>query len=175
MTLIGWQVASVNIRIMAPKSRKRQMMFVVTRRYAFRYVTLFWATVCKTIRSILSVLCPVCRSVCLSCPVTLVYSGQTAGCIKMKLGTEVGLGPGHICQMATQLFPKKVGAQPPIFGPCLLCLHELRCHLVRTKVGLGPGDCVRCGPSSPQKGDTVPSSPNFRPMSIVAKRLDGSR
>jgi len=38
----------------------------------------------------------VCRSVqsCLS--VTLVYCGQTVRWIKMKLGTEVGLGPGHI-------------------------------------------------------------------------------
>jgi len=32
--------------------------------------------------------------------------------------------------------------------------------------------CVRCGPSSPQRG-TAP--PNFRHMSTVAKRLDGSR
>jgi len=29
-------------------------------------------------------------------PVTLVYSGQTAGRITMKLDKEVGLGPGHI-------------------------------------------------------------------------------
>jgi len=36
----------------------------------------------------------VCLSVCLS--VTLVYCGQTVGWIKMKLGVEVGLGPGHI-------------------------------------------------------------------------------
>jgi len=28
--------------------------------------------------------------------VTLVYCGQTVGWIKMKLGTQVGLGPGHI-------------------------------------------------------------------------------
>jgi len=28
--------------------------------------------------------------------VTLVYCGQTVGWIKMSLGTEVGLGPGHI-------------------------------------------------------------------------------
>jgi len=33
-------------------------------------------------------------SVCLS--VTLVYCGQTVGWIKMKLGVQVGLGPGHI-------------------------------------------------------------------------------
>jgi len=32
-------------------------------------------------------------SVCLS--VTLVYCGQTVGWIKMKLGVQVSLGPGH--------------------------------------------------------------------------------
>ena len=35
-----------------------------------------------------------CLSVCLS--VTFVHCGQTVGGIKMKLGTQVGLGPGHI-------------------------------------------------------------------------------
>ena len=36
-------------------------------------------------------------SVCLSClSVTLVYCGQTVGWINVKLGTEVGLGPGNI-------------------------------------------------------------------------------
>jgi len=101
---------------------------------------------------------------CLSCPVclsvTLVYCGQTVGRIKMKLGTQVGLGSDHIVldgdpapltkgaqphfslyllwpngwmnQDATWYgvglgavsivlhgIPPK-GAQPPIFGPCLL-------------------------------------------------------
>ena len=42
------------------------------------------------------VVCPVCP-VCLSClSVTLVYCGQTVGCIKIKLSTQVGLGLGHI-------------------------------------------------------------------------------
>jgi len=54
----------------------------------------YWATVCKCYRTV------VCPSVCLSCPVclcvTLVYCGQTVGWIKMKLGMQVGLGPGHI-------------------------------------------------------------------------------
>jgi len=36
--------------------------------------------------------CPVCLSVC-PC-VMLVYCGQTVGWIKMKLGTDVGLGLG---------------------------------------------------------------------------------
>jgi len=35
--------------------------------------------------------------VCLSClSVTLLYCGQTVGWVKMKLGTQVGLGHGHI-------------------------------------------------------------------------------
>jgi len=50
----------------------------------------FWATVCKTVRPMLSVRCPVCLSV------TFVHFGQTVRRIKMKLGMQVGLGPGHI-------------------------------------------------------------------------------
>jgi len=43
-----------------------------------------------------------------------------------------------------------------------------------TEVGLGPCDIVLDGdPAPPQKGGTA--APTFRPMSIVAKRLDGSR
>jgi len=43
------------------------------------------------------------------------------------------------------------------------------------EVGLGPGDFVLDGDPAPlpQKGAEPP--PNFRPMFIVAKRLDGSR
>jgi len=40
------------------------------------------------------------------------------------------------------------------------------------EIGLGPGDCVRRGPSYPRKNG-IPTPPNFLPMSIVAKRLDG--
>jgi len=47
------------------------------------------------------------------------YCGQTAGCIKMPLGMEVGLGPGHFVLHGDPVPPKK-GAQPTIFGPCLL-------------------------------------------------------
>jgi len=39
-----------------------------------------------------------------------------------------------------------------------------------TEVGLGPGYIV-LGPSPLQKGGTAP---NFPPMSVVVKRLDGS-
>jgi len=47
-----------------------------------------------------------------------VYCGQTAEWIKMPLGTKVGLGPSHIVLHGDPAPPK--GAQPPIFGPCLL-------------------------------------------------------
>ena len=52
-----------------------------------------WATVCKTVRRMLSDRCLCVVSVCL---VTLLYCGQTVEWIKMPLGTEVGLGPGDI-------------------------------------------------------------------------------
>jgi len=42
-----------------------------------------------------------------------------------------------------------------------------------TEVGLGPTHIVVDGTQLPLKRDTVPLT--FRPMSIVAKRLDGSR
>jgi len=48
-----------------------------------------------------------------------VCCGQTAGWIMMSLGTKVGLGQDTLCYMGTQPPPPK-GAQPPIFGPCLL-------------------------------------------------------
>ena len=63
------------------------------------------------------------QSVCPVLSVTLVYSGQTVGWIKMKLGMEVGLGPGHIVLDGDPA--------PP-----------------------------------PQRG----TAPNFRPISVVAKR-----
>jgi len=56
---------------------------------------------------------------CLSClSVTLVYCGQTVGRIKMKLGMQVGLGPGHIELDEAQLTPSaKKGGTAPNFRP----------------------------------------------------------
>jgi len=71
----------------------------------------------------------------------------------MPLGMEVGLGPGDIVLDRTQLLPspQKRGAQPPIFGPCLLwpngCMYQ-----DTTWCGGRPQPgrhCVRWGPSSP--------------------------
>jgi len=52
-----------------------------------------------------------------------VYCGQVTGWIKMPLGMEVGLGLGDIVLDWGPSSPLKKGggAQPPIFGRCLLC------------------------------------------------------
>jgi len=52
--------------------------------------------------------------------VTLVYCGQTFEWIKMKLGMQVGLGPGHIALDGDPAPPSQRGRAPPIFGPYLL-------------------------------------------------------
>jgi len=49
-----------------------------------------------------------------------VYCGQIAGWMKMPLGTEVDLGPGHIALKGTQLPTMKRHTSPPLFSPCLL-------------------------------------------------------
>jgi len=70
---------------------------------------------------------------CLS--VTLVHRVQTVGWIKMKLGLQVGLGPGHIVldgDPVTQLALPQRGI-PPNFRPISVVangLHGSRCHLV---------------------------------------------
>ena len=77
----------------------------------------FGATVCKTIRPMLSDRClPVCP-VYLS--VTLVYCGQTVGWIRMPLGTEVGLSPGHI--VLDVLVPSERGKAAPLFSAHVYC------------------------------------------------------
>ena len=62
-----------------------------------------------------------CLSVCLSVlSVTFMHCGQTVGRTKMKLGMQVGLGPGHIV-LDGDPAPLPKEAQPPtIFGRYLL-------------------------------------------------------
>jgi len=57
-----------------------------------------------------------------SAHVYCVPSGQTAGWIKMALGMEVGLGPGHIVLQLP--FPKK-GAQPPNYRSMSIAAKRL--------------------------------------------------
>jgi len=173
--------------------------------------------------------CPECLSV-LSCPVclpvTLVYCGQTVGLIKMKLGMQVGLGPGHIVLDGDSLPPPPPKGNRPQFSAHVCCgqMAALINMPLGMEVGLGPGDFVLDGdpaPPLPKRGQSPsaqllahfccgqtvgcikvplgmevglgpgdfmfdgdpatlrkrahPPPPNFWPMSVVAKRLDGSR
>ena len=59
--------------------------------------------------------------------------GQTAGWIKMPLGMEVGLGPGHIVLDRDPAPPPPKGGGDPNFQPISVVAQWLdgsRCHLV---------------------------------------------
>ena len=61
-----------------------------------------------------SVVCLSCLSVCLSVlSVTLVYCGQTVRQIMMKLGMQVGLGPGHTMLDGDPAPLPQKGLEPP--------------------------------------------------------------
>jgi len=79
--------------------------------------------------------------------------------------------------MGTQPLRKK-GAEPPQFSAHVYCSQTAAWIKMPlgTEVTLGPDDIVLDGAQlvPPKKGTESPL-PNFRPMSIVAKRLDGSR
>ena len=85
----------------------------------------------------------------------------------------------HCARWGPSLAPQKRGhCCPPIFGQCLLW-PDGWIDQAATWYGGRPQPrrhCVRRGPSSPSPKGTQPSPhPNFRPMSVVAKRLDGVR
>jgi len=97
-----------------------------------------------------------------------VCCGETAGWIKMPLGTMVGLGPGNIVLDADPEPPQ--GAQPAKFRRMCVVAKQTAGWIkipLGTEVGLGPGRIVLHMDQAPlPKRDT----PNFRSMSIVAKR-----
>ena len=88
----------------------------------------------------------------------------------MKLGMQVGLGPGHTV-LDGDPAPLPKGAQPPpILGPYLLWPNSYM-YQNATWYGGRPQPrrlCVRWGPAlSPKMGRSP--LPNFRPISIVDK------
>jgi len=128
----------------------------------------FWATVCKTVCRMLSDRCPVCPIL----SATLVYCGQTLGWIKMKLGMQVGLGPGHIVLDGDPAPPSPKGHSPKfsVHIRCRQWLDGLTCHSVWRWAFVLDVD-----PAYPSPNRGRSPHPNFRPMSVVAKQLDGSR
>jgi len=108
-----------------------------------------------------------------------VCCGQTAGWIKMPLGTEVGLGSGHIVLDGSQPPPKKKrghSSHSPHFSAHVYCGQTagwIEMPLVM-EVDLGPGDIVLVGdPAPPKKGHSpqfsahVCCGPNGRPSQLL--------
>ena len=56
----------------------------------------------------------------------LYVCGRTAACIKIPLGTEVGLSPGHIV-LYVDLSPPTNGHSPKIFRPMSVVAKLLDC------------------------------------------------
>jgi len=126
-----------------------------------------------------TVVLSVCLSVCLWClSVTLMYCGQTVGWIKMKIGVQIGLGSGHIVLDGYPDPPPQRDTAAQFWAH--ICYGQMAGWSKTSlgmEVGLDPGDFLLDGDSAPppEKGAGAASPLNFGPMSIVAKRLDGSR
>ena len=89
--------------------RARLQHNVFGRPFVKRFALCYRTVVCPVLSVFLSVLC-----------MTWVYYGQTVGWIKMKLGVEVGLIPGHTV-LDGDPDPLQKGHSPhPNFGPRLL-------------------------------------------------------
>jgi len=73
----------------------------------------------------------------------------------VPLATEVGLSPGNfVLDGNPALSPKKGEGIAPAHVRCGQTAGWIKMPL-GMEVGLGPGDCVRWGPSSPQKGNIL--------------------
>ena len=106
-----------------------------------------------------SVVLSVCLSVCLS--VTFVHCGQTVGRVKMKLGTQLGLGPGHIVLDGDPAPLPQRGTTPTQFSAHISC-GQMAAWIKMSlgmDLGIGPGDFVLDGdpvPTSPKVGRSLP-------------------
>jgi len=91
----------------------------------------------------------------------------------MPLGMEVGLGPGDFVFDGDPAPPRKKGTAPSTQFLAHVYCGQTAVWIkipLGTEVNLSPGDVVLDGSQLPLKGAQPPS---FRPMSIVAKWLDG--
>ena len=86
-----------------------------------------------------------------------VCCGQTAGWINMPLGTEIGLGPGHIVLDREPAAPPKRGtaaSTPPPFS-AHVCRGQTAGSIkmpLGMEIGLNPGHIVLDGdPATPQR------------------------
>jgi len=90
----------------------------------------------------------------------------------MKLGVQVGLGPGHTVLDGDPAHPPQRGTASPQFL-AHICCGQMAAWIkmsLGTEVGLGLREIVfDVNPATPRKGAQTP----FWPMSIVAKWLEG--
>jgi len=94
----------------------------------------------------------------------------------MPLGMEVCLGPVHIVLDGDTAPLPKTGAEPrPKFSAHLYCGQTAGCIKMSlgTEVGLGLRDIVFDVDAATSRKRAHLLPPNFWPMSIVAKWLDG--
>jgi len=107
------------------------------------------------------------------------YCGQTVGCIKISLGTEVGLTLGDIVLDGDPAPLPLKGQSSPQFSANVRCSQTAGWTKMPLgmDVGLDSGDFVFGGDPAPppRKAQPLPNFWPLCPMSIVAKRLDGSR
>jgi len=105
------------------------------------------------------------------------YCGQTTGCVSATWYGGIGLSPGDFVLDEDPAPSPKRGSPLQIFSPCLLWPNGWRDQDGTWHKGRPQPRrlCVTWGPSPilPKKGRSA--LPNFRPMSIVAKRMDGLR
>jgi len=98
-----------------------------------------------------------------------VNCGQTAGCIKMPLGMEIGLGVRERhCVGCGPSSPRKKGTPTPTQFLIHVYCGQMAGWMKKplgTEVDLGSGHIVLDGSQLPRKRHSLPS---FGPMSIVA-------
>ena len=116
-------------------------------------------------------------SVCPGClSVTFVHCGQTVGRIKMKLGMRVDLSHGLHCVRWAPSSLSPNGHSPLTQFSAPICCGHMAAWIKMSlgmELGLGPGDFVLDGDPAPLPKRGSSGRPNFRPMFIVAIRLDG--
>jgi len=69
----------------------------------------------------------------------------------MRLSTELGLGPGDITYMGTQLPQRKEAQQPPNFPPCLLWPNGRSSQQLLSSFSDDAGESTQSSPSSKPK------------------------
>ena len=89
----------------------------------------------------------------------------------MPVGTEIGLGPGHILLDGDPASIPQKGQIITQFWTHAYCGQTAGWikMILGTDVGIGPGDIVLDGDPSPPQGGGAQQPQFFWPMSIVAK------